>query len=108
MAKAPGDAVVGVGTGDRVSAVRACTRVVDRPFGVDAYVACASVPDGSPILGETVNEEPISAITGVTLYSATDTLLQVFVIESAKTLQPLCPNAMATGARDMVSKEPTC
>lgn len=91
-------------TRDFGSAVRARVRVVGRPFGVESYVACASVPDGHRRLGKTVNEVSNSVITGARSYRATVSLLQVLATEPAKTIQPLYPSAIADDIQDAVSR----
>lgn len=109
MVRMPGDdVVVDLGTGAVVSGVRVRVCVEGRSAGARAYVVCASAPIGNLRLGETVNEAPIFIITAERSYPATVCFLQAFVVEPAKTIQPLCLSAMATGARDIVSKEPTC
>ena len=64
LSKVPGDAVVGeVGTGDLVGAGRASVRVVRKPVVVGAWLAYAFGPDGSPIIGEVVNDVFTAIVT---------------------------------------------
>lgn len=108
--------VGGVGSGDLVGsattkvsgAFRPRVRVVRRLVGVGASVACVSAPDGSPGLGEPVNEVPSSSITVASSCPGILALPQVPAVEPAKNVSPSYPSAMAPGERDLASDEAPC